>query len=215
MYQQMIADFVRKNRGQSCCGAATLLGLVFLVLQTPASASLPSQAEPDAITSSVKPDDKINPISPLAPSARDSQHFKFKQKINPVWWLENADEPVAPAWYRPGKHNRDLAWHLRNPFHNFDAYVIGVSDKSFTRTGRFPHNVFNPNGGWNWAVCHYKALPLPFIAYERKSVSFYFGWRERGNFGIKLNLAAKKPANSAVAQKRLTTGTASARKIGG
>jgi len=28
---------------------------------------------------------------------------------------------------------------------------------------------------------------LPFLSYHRNRFNFYFGWRERGNFGIKLN----------------------------
>src|ERR1051326_8335196 len=162
-----------------------LLALTFFALP-PLICACPISNEEQSATSSFNP-----------PKPSSNHHFKFKQKINPVWWFGNADDPVAPSWYLPGKHNRNLAWHFRNPFHNFDAYVIGIADKSFTRTGRFPHDVFNPNGGWNWALCHHKGLPLPFIAYERKPVSFYLGWRDRGNFGIKLNLAAKKHPPSA------------------
>ena len=34
--------------------------------------------------------------------APDVPKIRFFDKLNPVWWLENADEPVPPAWYRPG-----------------------------------------------------------------------------------------------------------------
>ena len=123
---------------------------------------------------------------------KELDRFSACQKLDPVWWLGNADEPVAPDWYRPGKHCRNLLWHLRNPCHNFSCYVIGISDKSFTRVGRFPSEVFNPGGGWNWAVCRYKRLRLPFVSYNRGRFRFYSGWRAVGDFGLELKLAAKE-----------------------
>ena len=42
---------------------------------------------------------KIAPKSPLP-------KIHFYDKFNPVWWLENADEPVPPAWYLPGDQHR-------------------------------------------------------------------------------------------------------------
>jgi len=47
------------------------------------------------------------------------------------------------------------------------------ADREFERRGTHPAHVFNPNDGWTW---------------EKGNFKFYFGWRERGNFGIKLNL---------------------------
>jgi hypothetical protein len=35
---------------------------------------------------------------------------------------------------------------------------------------------------------------LPFVSYERKWITFYFGWREHGAFGAKINFrSAPKP----------------------
>lgn len=121
---------------------------------------------------------------------RPEHHFSIWRKLNPVWWLGNADEPVPPDWYRPGKSFRKLTWHLRNPCHNFDCYVIGISDKRFTVAGRFPSDTFNPNGGWNWTVCRYKCCRLPFLSYSRGRVRAYCGWRTGGAFGLELKLAA-------------------------
>ena len=84
---------------------------------------------------------------------------------------------------------RKLTWSLRNPGHNFTFYVIGIEDKVFLRVGRYADRVANPNGGWNWAVCHYRWLRLPFIDYHSGRFEFYFGWRNGGNFGMKLNFA--------------------------
>ena len=108
------------------------------------------------------------------------------QKWNPVFWAGNMDEPVPPDWYRPEDPRRVGRWHRRNSFHNLTFYVIGVADKEFERTGRYPDAVFNPHGGWNWAVCRHRCVRLPFLSFQRGAFKFYFGWRERGNFGIKL-----------------------------
>ncbi|HUB87949.1 MAG TPA: hypothetical protein VMB22_08665 [Verrucomicrobiae bacterium] len=111
------------------------------------------------------------------------------QKFNPVWWLENADDPVPPAWYLPDDKHRAMKWRFRNPFHNFDFYVIGIADKKFVRSGRYPEATANPNRGWNFAVLRRRIIFLPFISYQRGKFEFYFGWRTRGNFGIKFNFS--------------------------
>jgi hypothetical protein len=110
----------------------------------------------------------------------------FYDKLDPVWWAENTDEPTPPDWYRAGDRHRDLKWHFRNPFHNFDFYVAGVADKKFTRSGRYPARNSNPRGGWDFEVIRRRLALLPFISYERPRITFYFGWRESGAFGIEL-----------------------------
>lgn len=117
-------------------------------------------------------------------------------KWNPVWWLGNADDPVPPDWYRPGSRCRGVLWQLRNPLHNFTFHVIGIADKCFTRTGKFPDAVFAPDGGWNWAVARYGWLRLPFVSYNGERWRFYLGWRERGNFGGKINFGRLKTTDS-------------------
>lgn len=108
------------------------------------------------------------------------------QKWSPIWWFGNADDPVPPKWYRPEQKMRGTLWQLRNPLHNFTFYVIGNHDKEFVRRGRDPKAVFHPEGGWNWAVIESGWLRLPFVSYEGKHVRWYALWRERGNFGLKL-----------------------------
>src|SRR6516164_1210399 len=55
----------------------------------------------------------------------------FYNKINPIWWFGNVDEPRAPDWYRPhaSRSFRNVAWYFRNPLSNFSNYVIGIGDK--------------------------------------------------------------------------------------
>ena len=117
----------------------------------------------------------------------------FYDKWNPVWWVENADEPVPPKWYLPDDKHRTMKWHFRNPFHNFDFYVIGVADRRFTRSGRYPERNANPHGGWDFEVSRRRLAVLPFVSYERPRVTFYFGWRESGAFGVELRLHHRKP----------------------
>ncbi len=112
--------------------------------------------------------------------------FDTCQKLNPRFWIANADDPTPPDWFRPGEDGRDWKWHLRNPFHNLTFYVIGIADREFTRVGPHPEAVFNPDGGWSWAYSRASLLPLPYVSYIRNNFQFYLGWRERGNFGIKL-----------------------------
>jgi len=110
-------------------------------------------------------------------------------KWNPRFWFGNLDDPLPPADYLPNDKHRVTKWYWRNPFHNLFFYVIGLGDKTFKREGIAPESVFHPQGGWNWAVSKYGWWRLPFVSYEGKqgkSVHFYIGWRNRGNFGVKL-----------------------------
>ena len=122
----------------------------------------------------------------------------FYNKLNPVWWLENADEPVPPAWYLPADQHRVTKWRFRNSFHNFDFYVIGVANKPFVRSGRYPERNSNPHGGWDFELARRKLALLPFISYERRSCTFYLGWREHGAFGLELRFHRKPVSRAAV-----------------
>ena len=122
-------------------------------------------------------------------------HFTWRQKVNPVFWFENADDPVPPDWYRRGKSMRAFTWAFRNPCHNFTWYVVGIGDKSFTRVGRYPGTISNPNGGWNWAACRHGYWRYPSIVYDRHRFHFYFGWRRGGNFGMKFNFTPLEKYN--------------------
>ena len=122
---------------------------------------------------------------------RDDLHLAkihFYDKLNPVWWFKNRDDPKPPDWYKPNDKHRNLKWSFRNPMHNFDFYVIGVADKKFARCGRFPEKTSDPRGGWDIEATRYKFIWLPFMSYHRPKFDFYLGWRDRGNFGIKFNI---------------------------
>jgi hypothetical protein len=139
------------------------------------------------------------PLHPIPAKTRPEWHSEvmplrtnlpaihFYNKINPLWWFGNSDEPRAPDWYRPDGQFRNFYWHMRNPLENFTNYVIGVGDKESVRSGWYPTQNSDPHGGWNFAVTRRRIVYLPFLDYKRGGFEFYFGWRERGNFGIKLN----------------------------
>lgn len=125
----------------------------------------------------------------------DLPEIHFYDKLNPVWWFGNIDDPTPPEWYRPHSKHRTFLWRFRNPFHNFDHYVIGVADKSFKRSGRWPKRNSNPNGGWDFELARRRLVLLPFFSYQRGRFNFYFGWRERGDFGLKLNFSTPVKAH--------------------
>jgi hypothetical protein len=122
----------------------------------------------------------------------NSPKTHFYNKLNPVWWFKNSNDPVPPEWYRPHDRHRNLKWSFRNPMHNFNFYVIGVADKKFARSGRFPEKNSDPRGGWDFEAARYKFIWLPFISYHRPKFDFYFGWRNHGNFGVKINVNPNK-----------------------
>lgn len=124
----------------------------------------------------------------------------FYDKFNPVWWFGNADDPTPPNWYKPDDRHRHTKWYFRNPLHNFNFYVIGVADKKFSRSGKFPERNSDPRGGWDFAVTRRHVLLLPYFSYDRHWCNFYLGWRERGNFGIKLNFPSGSKAKSKPAE---------------
>lgn len=125
--------------------------------------------------------------------AKEGVHVTTLDKANPVFWFGNIDDPNPPDWYLPGNSLRRPMWlHVRNPAHNFMFYVIGVADKDVARSGRYPEVVFNPYGGWNNCVTAKGRMRLPILSYQRGWFYFYFGWRERGNFGIKFTITKPK-----------------------
>jgi len=124
-------------------------------------------------------------ITVMPPPNQPEVHFY--NKLNPIWWFGNVDDPKPPVWYRPNDKHRLAKWRWRNPLHNFDHYVIGIADKKFVRSGRYPERNSNPKGGWDFEVARRNLLWLPFASCQRGRFNFYWGWREHGSFGIKLN----------------------------
>lgn len=118
---------------------------------------------------------------------RHTGKIHWYDKINPVWWFGNIDDPIPPDEYRPRSKCRKLTFALRNPFHNFTFYVIGIADRRFVKYGKYTEDVFDPHEGWNVVASRCGPFWLPFISYKRDHFKFYIGWRPNGNFGMKLN----------------------------
>jgi len=182
---------LRVSRARSRYRLTIALAVVLALAGSRLAYSRPLTATGRAMEKSASPTTHSPPVGRWhtihVEPAPGSPRIHFYDKLNPVWWLENADDSVPPAWYLPGDRHRDLKWSIRNPFHNFDHYVIGVADKRFSRTGRYPERNSDPHGGWDLEVARRKLAVLPFISYEGPRCNFYFGWREHGAFGIKLN----------------------------
>jgi len=171
-----------KNRDHFVAWLSLLGSVLFAGCASPSKAGLDRSAP---VTDPARPTNhpRIVSVHTNSPLHRPTT----AQKFNPCFWFGNVDDPLPPEDYRPEDPHRVGKWHWRNSCHNFTFYVMGIADKEFVRTGRCPEVVFSPNGGWNWAVCKYKWLRLPFVSHQRKRFKFYVGWRERGNFGMKLN----------------------------
>ena len=117
-------------------------------------------------------------------------------KLNPLWWFLNDDEPDPPGWQLPGKPYliRQLSWYGRNPLQNFGHYVLGVHDRNYTVVGTAPIYATNWSDtgllrqGWKVSMIHLGALRLPFVSYEDENFLFYAGWQWSGFLGLKFNI---------------------------
>jgi hypothetical protein len=107
-----------------------------------------------------------------------------------IWALFGNDEDgiYGDRYWNPEQEKsiwRAVRWWFRNPFHNLMFHVLSVP-KPFTSEGDFPHDVFSPIGGWNRVTrTGANGKRYRFISYIGWCKA-YIGWRERGNFGIKL-----------------------------
>lgn len=132
------------------------------------------------------------------------------KKLNPIWWLGNADEDYDPNWKPDKSHEwRKFTYAVRNPGHNFTHYVIGVSDRNFVRYGDDPGQIWNRRGRVNLATIHAGGLRLPFYSRQGRHFDQYIGWRESGNFGIAFRKAhapdRRFPGEGGVGHSTLST----------
>jgi len=116
----------------------------------------------------------------------------LKQKLNPIWWFGNIDdpEPCSIDWYVKEQCNNKcnllckLKWFfIRNPLHNFMFYVVGVEDKIESKKCKYVGKMWGGYKKWNFAYVKCKYFILPFVSYNG-NFQFYIGWRGKGNFGI-------------------------------
>jgi hypothetical protein len=89
-------------------------------------------------------------------------------------------------------------WNLRNPFHNFTHYWIGIVPlgkqyewytPEYSGWVRYSNTVI----GKNYSISFWKKgfVKLPIINYNNGKLEFYIGWMSRGNFGIALRNSSK------------------------
>jgi hypothetical protein len=176
-------------------GLAVTIVLIFIVCPSVFSRPVPAAWQPVPMKRPPAGTNSARWHTVTVTPKPDLPKIHFYNKLNPVWWFGNIDDPEPPAWYRPDSKRRFFLWHLRNPFHNFDHYVIGIGDKTFVRSGRYPERNSNPDGGWDFAVARRELAVLPFLSCQCGRFNFYLGWRERGDFGIKLNFPTPPKQN--------------------
>lgn len=122
--------------------------------------------------------------TPVAPP------YPWYKKINPLWWVGNANDGIAPVDYMMDSPYlwRVICWFFRNPLHNLNFYVLGFCDRPSVTYGNEPGNVFAASGsGWVWTVTVvYGWLPLPFVSHIGQTWKIYLGWRSLGGaLGVK------------------------------
>ncbi len=117
---------------------------------------------------------------------------------------ENPYKINEPISFKKGAY-----WACRNPLHNFCFYTIGsayrtnselaifrVGDGSlgFCEYSPVAHRVFGGKGSSFLLALHgWKPFISLRISYcTHRSSQFYFGWRERGNFGMKFTPLKKR-----------------------
>lgn len=154
-------------------------------------------------------DKDLPPLYRVIPPNRDS----IQKNDLPHWTLwalfGNDDDGIfgEKAHFReddPDDLKKAFLWWIRNPFHNLFFYVIGSANRQnslylILQIGDSQIKAFHyyPLPKKNFPCknsCFYLALHggKPFVSiklvYSRyREFQFYFGWRTRGNFGIKLN----------------------------
>jgi hypothetical protein len=120
------------------------------------------------------------------------------KKLNPIWWFRNDTEQSADEapWYHPdwSRARRYFYWNfLRNPLQNFRCFIIGVQDRNYAVTGRYPvltiqrDDLVPPEYGFQCSVIWLR-VPRPFVSYSGKYVVWYVGTQPTGIFGLKFNL---------------------------
>lgn len=109
------------------------------------------------------------------------------KKLNPLWaLLGNEDDGYFGG--KPPSLKNAVLWWIRNPFHNFTHYVVGIVDRDhfyegpdLDLPGRFFGEVSTEN------------LRLPLLVWNSAKWNMYLGWRPSGAFGIKLQRRKQAP----------------------
>lgn len=83
-------------------------------------------------------------------------------------------------------------WNLRNPFHNFCHYWVGITPLGERYEWLEPEyngwiRVNNDsNSNWMYSYWLKGKIKLPFWEYNNGRINGYIGWLRRGNFGLAL-----------------------------
>lgn len=139
--------------------------------------------------------------------------FDRQEEVDGTWWkkFNSANNPFGnyhePLPY-PAKRQRQaeesklpdkLWWNLRNPLHNFNHFMIGITPKGN------PYEWISPEcAGWireqgkktdNYEISWWKKgkISLPIFKFNNfLGFEGYLGWMERGNFGAAFRKSKKQ-----------------------
>lgn len=130
------------------------------------------------------------------PNEEGLSEFMYEMIKDFLWSIFGNDEEWPPPEWFMKKHpiqsrilGEGLGWlFIRNPFHNLTWHrwgFVGETD-NWEKSGPYKDHVWNPDGGWNkitWTNRETGERKV-FRSYRGKRIEFYFGPRERGNYGI-------------------------------
>lgn len=115
----------------------------------------------------------------------------------PLPYPEHRKQQAEQSWLPPA-----VWWNLRNPFHNFCHYWVGITprgqryewidpeEKGWVRVKVPAHSL------WQYSFWTRKGskIKLPHWYYNGEEWEFYIGWLSRGNFGMALRKRENKSA---------------------
>ena len=98
----------------------------------------------------------------------------FLQRINPIWWLGDAER--NPNWSR-------WKWFKRNPCCNFCMVIIGIAHKERDcHYSRSPWTYEESGVNYGWSKPTDGWLPRGFISYRGTKIECAIGWKTSGGF---------------------------------
>jgi len=108
-----------------------------------------------------------------------------------LWALfgNELDGVIGDAKWNPERKDTlwiRIKWWCRNPFHNLTWHVIGFAHLPSIRYDVNNEDVPGMNKAWSIKKDDPSQKKYPYWLYIGKGWEGYFGWRGRGNFGIKL-----------------------------
>lgn len=190
-----------------------LLPLIALLINSCAPYKIPTENLPEAGKIGKTISRKIelkHPLYRIIPRHRcQIEWFDLPHWI--TWALfGNDDDGIFGEEVKRGKKRGALRWFLRNPLHNFTFYAIGSAERhnseidllrltpthlsllKYRYPGKSTFAAKNESGIYLALHGGKPFVSLRIIHSKTRKSDLYFGWRHRGNFGIKCHLFGER-----------------------